>query len=174
MNSLELIGEAFRHMEWADARVWTAVLAADGAAADADILERLRHLHTTQLGFVSSWLGRPFDRDATKGLDLPGLARLCRGVNADAAGYAAQVREADLDAVHVLPWAAFVSKRMGREVAPSTLRETMLQCAMHSHYHRAQVNTRLKQVGGTPPPVDFIAWVWANKPRPDWSAVGPA
>jgi hypothetical protein len=27
-----------------------------------------------------------------------------------------------------------------------------------------QVNTRIRELGGTPPLVDFIAWIWAGKP----------
>jgi uncharacterized damage-inducible protein DinB len=170
MNSLEVIGELYRHMEWADACVWKAVLAAPATGGDADIHERLRHLHGVQVNFLSSWRKRPFDREHARGLDLDGLARLCRGFHADAAAYVASLHESELDAPHVLPWAAYVSERMGRPVAESTLRDTLVQAAAHSQYHRGQVNTRLKQVGGTPPSVDYIAWIWRGKPRPEWPA----
>ena len=171
MNSLEMLLQIHRHMEWADAAVWRAVLAAPGAAADADIRERLLHLHTTQHAFLSSWRGVPFDRDMAKGMDFPALVRWNRGFHHDAAAYVASLQEADLDRVHVVPWAARVSARLGREVAATSLRETLYQAAAHSHYHRGQVNTRLKQVGGTPPSVDFIAWVWMGKPAVEWPAV---
>lgn len=168
MNSLEMIGGLYRHMEWADALVWRAVFAAPASAGDADILTRLQHLHGTQHAFLNTWRGRPHDREAAKKLDLAGVAAWCRAFHADASAYVASLHEADLDAVHVVPWAAFVSERLGRPVAETTLRETLIQAAAHSHYHRGQVNTRLKQIGGTPAFVDFIAWVWQGRPRPEW------
>ena len=170
MNSLEMLGQIYRHMEWADAAVWRAVLAAPGVAADADIRERLLHLHTTQHAFLGSWREKAFDRETAKGMDFPALVQWNRAFHHEAAALVASLHEADLDRTHVLPWAARVSARMGREVAPTTLRETIFQAAAHSHYHRGQVNTRLKQVGGTPPPVDFIAWVWMGKPAAEWPA----
>jgi uncharacterized damage-inducible protein DinB len=39
---------------------------------------------------------------------------------------------------------------------------------MHSQYHRGQVNARLKEVGGVPPNVDYILWVWVGRPVGLW------
>jgi uncharacterized damage-inducible protein DinB len=165
-----MLGQLYRHMEWADASVWRAVLTAPGAAGDTDLRDRLLHLHGTQHAFLSTWRARAFDREAGKAKDLPALAEWAREFNQDAAAYVASLHETDLDREHVLPWAARYAARAGREVAPSTLRETLFQAAAHSHYHRGQVNTRLKQVGGTPAFVDFIAWVWMGKPPAEWPA----
>jgi uncharacterized damage-inducible protein DinB len=46
----------------------------------------------------------------------------------------------------------------------------MIQVATHSTYHRGQVNARLREVGGEPPLVDYIAWIWFGRPAPEWSA----
>jgi uncharacterized damage-inducible protein DinB len=35
-------------------------------------------------------------------------------------------------------------------------------------YHRGQVNTRIREVGGEPAAVDFINWIWLGKPDPEW------
>ena len=42
--------------------------------------------------------------------------------------------------------------------------ETMIQVAMPSMDHRAQVNARIRDPHGKPPLVDFIARVWMGKP----------
>ncbi len=42
------------------------------------------------------------------------------------------------------------------------------QVANHSTYHRGQVNRSLRQLGGEPPLVDYIAWVWFGKPKAEW------
>lgn len=170
MNSLEMLGQVYRHLEWADAAIWRAVLATPGAAADTDLRERLLHLHGTQHAFLGAWRERPFDRDAAKGMDFPALIRWTREFHHDAAAFVASLHETDLDRNFVLPWASRYAARAGRDAAPTTLRETIFQAAAHSHYHRAQVNTRLKQVGGTPAFVDFIAWVWMGKPTVEWPA----
>jgi hypothetical protein len=31
-----------------------------------------------------------------------------------------------------------------------------------------RLHIRLRELGTTPPLVDFIAWAWAGKPSPDW------
>ena len=49
-----------------------------------------------------------------------------------------------------------------------TMGETLLQVVNHSTYHRGQINSRLREVGGTPPMTDFIAWVGLGKPVVDW------
>ena len=43
-----------------------------------------------------------------------------------------------------------------------------MQVALHSTYHRGQINARIRELGGEPPLTDFIAWVWAGKPQPSW------
>jgi uncharacterized damage-inducible protein DinB len=39
---------------------------------------------------------------------------------------------------------------------------------MHSHYHRGQNATRLRELGGEPPPTDLIVWYWKGRPAPEW------
>ena len=35
---------------------------------------------------------------------------------------------------------------------------------MHSHYHRGQNATRLRELGGEPPMTDLIVWYWKGRP----------
>ena len=49
-----------------------------------------------------------------------------------------------------------------------TVTEALTQCAMHSHYHRGQNATRLRELGGEPPLIDLIAWYWKGRPAPIW------
>ena len=46
--------------------------------------------------------------------------------------------------------------------------ETCLQVCSHSTYHRGQVNARLREIGAEPPLVDYIAWLWFERPAADW------
>jgi uncharacterized damage-inducible protein DinB len=49
-----------------------------------------------------------------------------------------------------------------------TLGQALHQAAMHSHYHRGQNATRLKELGGEPPLTDLIIWWWKGRPAADW------
>src|ERR1051325_888786 len=57
MNATTNFQELFRHMEWADAAVWTAVLAHAEAADNAALRDRLYHLHMVQRAFLQVWRG---------------------------------------------------------------------------------------------------------------------
>jgi uncharacterized damage-inducible protein DinB len=42
---------------------------------------------------------------------------------------------------------------------------------MHTVYHRGQVNARVRALGGEPPLVDYIAWLWLGRPAPEWPVI---
>ena len=92
------------HMEWADAATWKTATGLAGARQDAQIPDRLYHLHSVHFG----------------------------------------------------------------SAAPATLAETILQVAMHTAYHRGQIATRLRELGGEPQITDFIMWIWMRRPEADW------
>lgn len=50
-----------------------------------------------------------------------------------------------------------------------SVRHALTQLAMHSHYHRGQNATRLRELGGVPPMTDFIVWLRDGKPAAKWS-----
>jgi len=78
------------------------------------------------------------------------------------------VHEGDLGRAVVMPWVARFEASLGTRFDTPTLAETMFQVTSHSTYHRGQVNARLRELGGTPPLIDFIAWIWTGKPQADW------
>ena len=49
-----------------------------------------------------------------------------------------------------------------------TVAQALTQCAMHSHYHRGQNATRLRDLGGEPPATDLIVWQWKGRPAGAW------
>jgi uncharacterized damage-inducible protein DinB len=50
-----------------------------------------------------------------------------------------------------------------------TAGEALVQVAMHSQHHRGQCMTRLADFGGEPKNVDWIIWLWKEKPAARWS-----
>lgn len=169
MTLLAAVRPLFDHMEWADALIWRAVSEIPAAADDKVLHDRLYHIHATQQAFMRAWRGEEL---VFKGPDdFPGLdavQRLARDFYAVGPAYVASVAPEKVDDEMVLPWANYFAKRSGITARPSTMGETLLQLPSHSTYHRGQVNVRLRELGATPPLVDFIAWVWSGKPAPDW------
>lgn len=169
MADLATLRELYDHMRWADAIVWRAALATPNATTDPFLRERLWHIHTVQRAFLSVWRQQSPDfRELSTFPDLATIARWGRDYYDEVRPYLDSVAEDALENLMIMPWAGRLTKRFGREPAPTTLRETMLQLPMHSTYHRGQVNARLRDLGGEPPLVDYIAWIWQGKPPAEW------
>jgi uncharacterized damage-inducible protein DinB len=49
-----------------------------------------------------------------------------------------------------------------------TVADALVQVAMHTQHHRGQCMTRLKDHGGEPKNVDWIIWLWKQKPKGRW------
>jgi uncharacterized damage-inducible protein DinB len=89
-------------------------------------------------------------------------------VYAEATRFLASLSPDALDRPVIMPWAAQLAARLGRTPDAPTLAETILQVTSHSTYHRGQINARLRELGGEPPLVDYIAWIWFGRPEPAW------
>ena len=85
--------------------------------------------------------------------------------------YLNSINETELNKLIEIPWANRFEKIIGRKPEELSLTETMLQVTMHSQYHRGQVNARFRELGGEPPLIDFIAWVWEGKPGAVWEGI---
>jgi len=169
--TLPSIVDLFRHMEWADAAVWTAILDSDGSADDGKLRGFLHHIHMVQRAFLRTWRGEPRDTPYPEFDALPPMLVWARGYYPEAFAFLDTLDDARLNEPHPLPWADLVARRLGRAPDVSSLAETATQVVMHSTYHRGQVNARLRELGGEPPLVDFIAWVWTGRPPAAWPEV---
>lgn len=169
MSALDFVRPLYLHMEWADALVWQRVFACGATADDERIRLVLYHIHMVQHAFLSVWRNTPMDRKEVSYFpDLASIARWGRDAHAQLKSHLDAVDGGAIDANLKLPWSDRLVAALGRTAAPTTLAETMLQVPMHSLYHRGQVNARLRELGGEPPLVDFIAWLWLDKPQPAW------
>ena len=163
---LPLLRELYDHMKWADAIVWRAALAHPAAADDSFLRERFEHIHMVQRAFLFIWRGEAQHYDELA--SLADVARWGGEVHQLVQSHLGTLDDAALDRPLDLPWAARLVAQFGRQPAPTTLRETMMQVPMHSTYHRGQVNMRLRELGAEPPLVDYIAWLWMGKPAAQW------
>ncbi|MCY4024828.1 MAG: damage-inducible protein DinB [Acidobacteria bacterium] len=171
MDHQELLRQLCAHMEWADAKVWSAILAAEEARDDARLRDKLRHLHETQQQYLGMWTGRP-PRSAESADSLAAVHEWAQPFYAAARSF--------VDATGAEAMAGTVSgvfaERMQHYLGPPqgtvTLADTVVQVVTHTTHHRGQVMTRLREIGGEPPLVDYVIWLWSGKPAAAWN--GPS
>lgn len=154
--------ELYGHQEWADAEHWTAFESHPAAIDDPAIRERLLHIHLVQHAFL--WLLGPRNPqfDVKKIEDFTNMADLKKYGREGLSQLNTFVK--DLDPQHAeiieVPWF--------KPPAKIAIRHALIQAAMHSHYHRGQNATRLRELGGVPPTTDFIVWLHKGQPAATW------
>jgi uncharacterized damage-inducible protein DinB len=172
MHSQNNINLLFQHMEWADAKVWESVLGQPSANNDSRMKKLLYHISSVQRAFfyvrTKQPLVFPKETDFLELLDIAKWGYECYTQNNE---YLHSLNENELKNIIEIPWAKRLEKIIGQKPEEASLAETMLQVTTHSAYHRGQVNARLREIGGEPPMVDFIAWVWLGKPKAAWGKV---
>lgn len=167
MITTELLQDLYQHMAWADALVWNHVPDVDTDSPDQELLERFVHVHNTQTVFRQVWNGEPMvmkrpDDFSTLSEVLEYARPFYEAIPAELSGVI------DTKSLTPVPWVKYFERSFGGKAEITTLGETMLQVAMHTQYHRGQINTRLRALGVKPPLVDYIAWVWQGRPGADW------
>jgi uncharacterized damage-inducible protein DinB len=159
-----ILRDLYGHQVWADAEHWRAIEAHPPAAADKAIRDRLHHIHLVQRAF--RWIVG--DRQSTFTITKPEDFATA----ADLKAYAREYHDEIVDFLRGLSDARLASDVNIEWFKDPPLRltvtEALTQCAMHSHYHRGQNATRLRELGGTPPTTDYIVWLWKGRPKPAW------
>jgi uncharacterized damage-inducible protein DinB len=159
-----LLRDFYGHQVWADAEHWRAIEAHPPACEDATLRTRLHHIHMVQRVFLWAVGDRAIGFAVTKPEDFGSLADLknyARESHLEFERFLHRVTDSRLDERIGMPWF--------RDPPLSiTVSEALTQCAMHSHYHRGQNATRLRELGGDPPPTDLIVWYWKGRPAPVW------
>jgi hypothetical protein len=118
--------DLYRHMEWADAAVWGATLAAPGAADDERLRELLHHVHVVQRAFLRAWRGESLDEPFPTFDDLESIVPWARSYYPEA--YAHIGGLSDEDAARPLPrwWRRASAARLPRR--PSARRRSRCRC----------------------------------------------
>jgi uncharacterized damage-inducible protein DinB len=158
------LNELYAHQEWADAEHWRAMEGHAAALADQAIRSRMHHIHLVQSAFLWVVGSRRTKlvfikaEDYANMSDLKAFARKCHSGMAAILGALDEARLAETIEV---PWF--------QPPLEISIRHALMQAAMHSHYHRGQNATRLRELGGVPPATDFIVWLRDGQPAAQWS-----
>jgi uncharacterized damage-inducible protein DinB len=172
MQTFAWLQDLFRHMRWADAAVWRAVFEAPPEAReDARLLELAHHIALVQDAFLKIWTEAEMIHPELSEFEGPAAVLDWQGeYYRKLRTFLETVTPGDLGQGTELPWAERLAERFGKVPEPTTLAEMMTQVNFHSAYHRGQLLARLRELGGEPPLVDYIAWVWFGRPAAEWPA----
>ena len=131
---------------------------------DEAIRNRLHHLHSVQSAFC--WAvkagGSQFERTTLADFASPAsLKAYAQRASTELTALIETMTDDQLtQAVHI-PW-------FKDPPGTFTRADALTQAVMHSHWHRGQNATRLRELGGVPPTTDFIVWIKKGRPPAQW------
>ena len=156
------------HMEWADALSWRAVRDLPQALTDERLKYLFHHIHLVQRVYLQAWTSAKFHlTELTAYSDLASIEAWARPYYREVSEFANRIEPSTLDRPVNFPWSQLIVDTFGVE-RPATFSESAWQVFSHTTYHRGQIATRIREIGGEPPVMDFLVWVWGGKPSPAW------
>ena len=156
-----ILEELVRHKWYANAAYLAAICQDEATRRDEELRKLFLHILVSNRFWLFLTLGREFDREKEARLPdaIEPLIDTYKETETLEMDWLDRCDEAELARPLVWP-------RLPRQ--SFTVSQVFLQICLHSHGHRAQSANRLRSLGGTPPPTDFILWV-KDRPAPDWS-----
>jgi uncharacterized damage-inducible protein DinB len=157
---LERLRDLVAHKGYANAAILSAVGDHEAAAADRELNALLHHVLLANRFWMLAILGLPFaaEDESRPSRSFGELVQRFASTQEQESRWLAAASEADL---------ARVLRDPLIPGGQCSVAEALLQVCMHSHGHRAQVATRLRQHGAVPPPTDFINWL-TSRPAAAW------
>jgi len=158
---LTFLRDLMAHAEWANA-VFFHTWGKSPARDHEEMRRRVDHIIGVQQGFLSILRGQgpggPPDGPPSSYADVKARAQTS---HADLRAFVAALDEGALSRTVRITW-------FPEPPCIITVAEALVQVAMHTQHHRGQCMTRLKDFGGEPKNVDWIIWLWKQKPQGRW------
>jgi len=155
--------DLYKHQFWADTEHWKAFENFPSALEDKIIKKRLYHIHLVQNAFYTVVSGEKFERKKYEDFsDICELKEYAKSYHGKKLAFLKDCSDSKLLEVVTIPW--FKDPPLSISVE-----KALMQCVMHSQYHRAQNALRLRELGGEPPySTDLITWFWKGNPEAKW------
>lgn len=158
------LSQLLDHMRWADAVVWEAALTTPDAEEDERLRLLFHHVHSVQWAYLHLFREQPVELpDLETFSQMSSIRRWGEEGHDELRALKTTLRPEDLDRTIDFPWAEQLMDTYDR-VHPVDLRQGLVQLTSHSTYHRGQINARIRELGGEPPLVDYVVWLWAGRP----------
>jgi len=149
------------HHAWADAMFFHA-WEKSGLLEDEELRTRTDHMVSVQEGFLKVLKGDPAPFPERP---LPGFQALkdrCEASHQVFRALGLGLDEEALARTVRVPW-------FPDPPCVISVSDALLQVCLHSQHHRGQNMARLKALGAAPKNVDYIIWLWKQKPEARWS-----
>jgi uncharacterized damage-inducible protein DinB len=161
---LLIVRDLIEHKNYGNAMLLNAIMAHEQASADKELRNLLHHIILANRFWLSLLLDESFDvnGDSHPPRSLEDVAALYRQTHDRELEWMSRINDSDFERTPVTP---FIPDRT------FSLVEAAVQVCLHSHGHRAQCATRLRALGGKPPPLDFTLSL-KDRPRAEWSQAG--
>ncbi|HUI57577.1 MAG TPA: DinB family protein [Bryobacteraceae bacterium] len=144
-----------RYQVWADGEHWKVLHANATLLEDSEIRKRLNHMLMAYEMLQALARGETLDTAGMK--DRESVEELEAAMGKAHERMAETLGSADLEKMIALPRGP-----KGPFEAPAGI--LLLQALMHSHHHRGQNASRMRQLGVTPPMTDFVLWYALGQP----------
>jgi uncharacterized damage-inducible protein DinB len=130
------------------------------AASDPALWDLLHHMLLANRFWLLTILESPFvlEAESQPSTSFDALVQRYARTQAEEIAWLDAATEADLARV------------LRNDLIPNgkcSVAQAFMQVCLHTHGHRAQCAKRLRTHGGTPPPMDFIAWL-THRADPHW------
>jgi uncharacterized damage-inducible protein DinB len=162
---IAMLQDLIQHNGYANASLLKAIRQHEEASHDHELRKLLHHIILANRFWLWLILGRPFNEETESRMpeSMEEIVTLYRETHVREMEWLAQIQESDLSRILETSYLPNFS---------CSVAQAMTQVCLHSHGHRAQFATRLRQLGVTPPTLDFILWL-KDRPASNWEQESP-
>lgn len=158
---LTFLRDLLAHAEWANA-VYFHAWGKSPARDHEEMRRRAGHIIGVAQGFLALLRGQdPGSPPSGPPPSFDEIKTRAQTVHGGLGDFAAGLQRDTLSKTVRIPW-------FPDPPCVITIGEALVQVAMHTQHHRGQCMTRLKDFGGEPKNVDWIIWLWKQKPAARW------
>jgi uncharacterized damage-inducible protein DinB len=161
-----MIADLIQHNSYANSALIQSIGKSEAAARDAELLRLLHHINVANRHWFLLIVNEPFvlEREVRVPESLQEIVTAYREICDREVKWASELPSSELERKIESPFIPGVQVSVA---------EAMLQVCLHSSAHRAQCAVRLREMGGSPPMMDFVAWL-KDRAVPDWPAAIPS
>ncbi|HXT86146.1 MAG TPA: DinB family protein [Verrucomicrobiae bacterium] len=156
----------YAYNSWANHRVLDACTPLDAAkiaqnlhSSFPSVRDTLRHIMLAEWLWLERWLGRSCGFPADEFPDLASLRSRWQKIETDLNAFVQQLSAADLERI-------VEYKNTKGHTFSNPMWQMLQHVVNHGTYHRGQITTMLRQLGGTPIATDLIGFYREQAGRP--------
>ncbi|BDU69076.1 DNA damage-inducible protein DinB [Geothrix oryzae] len=157
-----LLKDLLGHQAWADAMFFHA-WGKSQVREDSELRTRVGHLVDVQEAFLKVLKGEVVSMEEHPLPAFGDLQLRCRTNHEVFRALGRSLDDASLARIVRVPW-------FPDPPCLVSVTDALVQVCLHTQHHRGQNMTCLKALGAAPKNVDYIIWLWKQKPEARWDS----